>query len=258
MIFNLFLKDTDNVGDSVCRPLLYFNFGEQKSIDITKWKDYVNELKDNYIIIGGGGLFHIPSPEYNEGHFLHIKEIQKEFKKLILWGVGHNVHNSKDIKFPSSKMKKFKLIGVRDVGTPYRWVPCPSCKSCLFDEKTPIKYEAVHYAHKTFHNERLAKQLPTLYCCESTFENAVHFLGSARIVYTNSYHGAYWSLLMGKTVIVDKPYSSKFYGLSFNMEENADTITIHPVSNYLELCRTTNNLFFEDVKKLIEMENLHG
>jgi len=42
------------------------------------------------------------------------------------------------------------------------------------------------------------------------------------------------------------------------MEENADTITIHPIPNYLELCRVTNNLFFEDVKKLIEMENLHG
>lgn len=38
----------------------------------------------------------------------------------------------------------------------------------------------------------------------------IRFLGSARVVITNSYHAAYWSQLMGKAVVVF-PFSSKFY-----------------------------------------------
>lgn len=253
MIYNLFIKDTNNVGDAVCGAFLYFTFvGEQKTIDITKWREHAEDLKDSYVIIGGGGLFHLPSPTYNEGHFGHIKELQEKMNKMIVWGAGHNIHDSEKIEYPKTKMSKFKLIGVRDVGTEYEWVPCPSCMSQLFNIKYPIEQESIYYGHETFHDEELVKLLPTRYCCTSSFEEAVRFLGSAKIVYTNSYHGAYWSLLLGKTVVVKKYYSSKFFGLSSSSEKCGDSLIIYPKPNYLTLCRVTNQLFFEKVKKYIK------
>ena len=43
----------------------------------------------------------------------------------------------------------------------------------------------------------------------TTFEKAIEFIGSGDVVVTNSYHGAYWGLLLGKKVEMGDPLKSR-------------------------------------------------
>lgn len=243
-VYNLYIKDSGNIGDDVCAPLLYFDLGiEQILYDNRKWRDIIEDVKDNLVILGGGGLFHIPNKDYNNGRFANIEEQLEKLPNLILWGTGHNIHGETKITYPSY-MNKFLLKGIRDRHTSYRWVPCASCMSPLFDKQYKATNKKVNYCHiftnLTQHNNELAG-LPIKFCCDTSFEEAVEFLASAETIYTNSYHGAYWGLLLNKKVIVFEPYSSKFSGLPNFVE-----------FNYLELCRRTNVLFYNDVKTIVE------
>lgn len=252
MIQNLFIRETDNIGDYVCGPSLYFpGMGIR---DVTKWKEI---SKDDIIILGGGGLFHLPSEDYNNGVFGHIEELLTYFPKVILWGVGHNVHGTPLIKYPDY-MERFQLVGIRDftnnlIAGKWNWVPDPSCMCPLFT-LARIKYPRIgtagYFCHKTFHEE---KDLPTEFCEGISFERAVKFLASFDMIYTNSYHGAYWSLLMNKPVIVEDPYSSKFFGLPGIISLfNGKGLLINPIPNFLKICREINRWYFEIVSKKVK------
>ena len=85
-------------------------------------------------------------------------------------------------------------------------------------------------------------------------EYVLDYLGSAEIIYTNSYHGAFWSLLLGREVIIPKssnPLSSKFYGLLKEFEEKEDCLVFTPPDNYLEECRKITRGFCADVIRFI-------
>ena len=45
----------------------------------------------------------------------------------------------------------------------------------------------------------------------------ISFISSARYVITNTYHGAYWSMLMGKKVILYDLWSTRFAGLPIGL-----------------------------------------
>jgi hypothetical protein len=239
MITNLYTKETDNIGDKVSGALLYFNLGEQRLLDIAKYKECYEEIKNDVIIVGGGGHFHIPTPEYNNGKFTGMEEMLAAFKKgIILWGVGHNIHGGVEINYPSY-MDEFLSVGVRDKGTPYPWVPDPSCMSILFDKKYEIKNEVVIYCHAT----EIINLVPTKFCEGISFEEAIEFLGSANVIYTDSYHGMYWGLLLNKEVIVTRNWSSKFYGLLPFLNERPGKR-----KDFLTFCRKTNVNYFNKIK----------
>lgn len=234
MIYNLFLKDTGNIGDTVCGPLLYFNLGEHKLIDVTKWREYKDEMKDSFVILGGGGLFHLPSADYANGHFTPIEEMLAELNNIILWGVGHNIHGVKTIEYPDY-MNKFKMIGVRDCIPGMNWVPCASCMSELFDKQYARKHNTIAYVHSNYPK---SFDIPTMHPEGASFDAAIEFLGSADTILTNSYHGMYWGMLLNRNVQVIDAYSSKFYGLVQTL-------------NFLELCRKQNMEYYNKVKDVI-------
>jgi hypothetical protein len=236
MIYNLFLKDTGNIGDTVCAPLLYFNLGECKLIDVTKWREYKDEMKDSSVILGGGGLFHLPSADYANGRFTPIEEMLAELNNIILWGIGHNIHGVKTIEYPEY-MDKFKMIGVRDCIPGMNWVPCASCMSELFDKQYEKVYKAVAYVHRNYHGS-FEHPTPTMWPEGASFETAIEFLGSAETILTNSYHGMYWGMLLNRNVQIVDAYSSKFYGLV-------------QTKNFLDLCRGRNVGYSTEVSKLI-------
>ena len=163
---NIYRKDTRNVGDLKCTPLLYFKFdADQESVDVYEVKNITNFSKYDAVIIGGGGLLH-------EGEFMPIlSQIRNNFQgKIILWGAGLNNHFYKELIYfaPSwatrwrlissqirarradriepavsndviwggrdSWLRACDLVGLRDYGIGFDWVPCASCMDPRLDD----------------------------------------------------------------------------------------------------------------------------
>jgi len=202
-VINVHVSETLNTGDIFSSPLKYFNFDftktEEKNIETFNADSYT---EDSIIILGGGGLLnhHLFEPKLNE--------IVNKFKNVVMWGCGVNTHydrksyTNKNAKYIISKMK---LVGTRDYNDTY--VPCVSCMHKAFDIDYPIKYDTVAYEHCDIKLD--IKGLPKIQNSGNSIEKKLEFLGSARNIVTNTYHGMYWGLLLNKNVTV-KPFSTKF------------------------------------------------
>jgi len=81
----------------------------------------------------------------------------------------------------------------------------------IFDKEFKIKNQVVVYEHKNFPMKNINVDFPKMKNGDS-FEDVINFLGSAELVITNSYHGAYWATLLKRRVVIMQPFSSKFFG----------------------------------------------
>lgn len=85
---------------------------------------------------------------------------------------------------------------------------------------------------------------------DAVFEDVVQFIGETDTVLTDSYHAMYWSLMLGKKVMVF-PNSSKFYDFKYqpvissfqNFEKDLKKVKAY--SGVLEECREINLKFAE-------------
>lgn len=194
--------DTPNIGDKMCAPYHYFQYRDTEVIDIR------NELPDCEAVIYGGGAI---EPLLRTDKIHH----RVTARSKIAWGIGTSRRGKND---HGPLVDDLDLCGVREFGRedPDRkiyYVPCVSCMSPLLDKSYEVTNEVVVYSHGHFDSGFSEKGMPFLKN-NATFEEAISFIGSAETVITNSFHGTYWSLLMGKkTVCV--PFSSKFYGFKF-------------------------------------------
>jgi len=257
-IINVYDKDEPRAGDIYSGPHQYFNW--PCPIEPVSCRD-LNKIPfedDLLIILGGGGMLHIPTPEYDKGRFLLVEHFQNYANKVILWGIGHNVHGTTEIEYPSyfrNIFGAFLAIGVRDVGCDLPWVPCASCMHIALRKK-----------YKTVDEVRVLRrddpynwwpfpfdQYPIMRdACGHTLDEIAAFLGGAETVITNTYHGAYWSMLLGKTVRIYKPFSSKFYGLTKDFSFDDDDIIIKPEKGYLDRCVEANIEFYHNLIRIIE------
>lgn len=224
----IFRKDETNIGDWYSSPEQYF-YLPGETVDIWQLNhEYVPETEN--IIYGGGGLIGGMRP------MGHVITNQKNANKRIYgWGIGEHIyisldeqtqfHPPVDISYPFY-VRKFDLLGIRDwypnlyTALPQtRWVPCSSCMHKAFDEEYEVKHDIAFFTHKNF-PMHVVHMLPKdtwdyphmTNDGENTFEEVINFLGSADVIITNSFHGAYWATLLGKVVICF-PWSTKFYGL---------------------------------------------
>lgn len=254
-IVSINIHDPNNLGDQVCNPCDYFDFlKDAERIDAWKkvWPD------DAHLIFGGGGLLHgqlIPA----------IQQVPRNGKRqLIWWGAGHNEHGKTECLYENSWLAGFEA-GIRDFHhktddwdvTRYEYIPCPSCMSKEFDEaQTHEAHGVVIYEHHSLPipaecNMRLNNKKNA-----SEFGSVIAVLAGASAVITNTYHGAYWGLLLGKRVAIYKPFSSRFYGFKipvpFCDDDNIATLKADlPPSDYLQECRQLNIDFAEEVRKLV-------
>ena len=189
-----------------------------------------------------------------------------EIKKhpMFLWGVGANEHNQPLVRWPEWA-EKFDLIGLRDYGNPWDYVPCPSCMSPFFDEAraTMPKHDVVVYEHP-LGPIGAVKGWPrksNIHKAEK-FREILMFLASGKTIVTSSYHGVYWGMLLARKVLCWKPWSSKFYGLEpfyyrvnyQNWEKVHKTMKApEEVLDYLETCRQENIIFAQKVFKLLKV-----
>jgi hypothetical protein len=205
-IINYHVPDLTNIGDLLSSPLKYFDFPgftcEIKDIRSSKSSD----IEEGHIIIGGGGLLF--------SRFLpQIEHLLNNGKgKKVFWGVGQQKYGRRksrpEIVDYSRFFKGASLIGIRDYGMAYPWVPCASCMHPEFDKPRNIKHEFVILSHKKF--QISFPGIPRMTNKSKNFEEVLDFLGSGETILTSSFHAAYWGLLLNRKVLAF-PFNSKFY-----------------------------------------------
>ena len=252
-------NDKSNPGDYWSRPNHYFPISANRILDISEIKDL---RTSEPIIFGGGGLLGRVTWDPN------VEKLVKE-NKVILWGAGQNYYGQKkkgdlvgihvESKLPEY-IKYFAKVGLRDYDLGYDWVPCASCmhpalskakkikpnKSVIGVEHTKIKFKSPLFTSIS-HNIQ-----------PNNLEEFLCHIAQYREVITNTYHGAYWSLLLGKKVIV-QPWSSKFNNLKWNYaitdregpkhKSIFEKFEIIKQNNLdaLEEAREANNKFYKDL-----------
>lgn len=144
----------------------------------------------------------------------YINKIKSDTSPKVIWGAGHNGEVSKkskkDLDLPDW-LVEFNAVGVRDWNQGHTWVPCASCLHPALRESYAIKNDVIFFEHK----KQLLKDfgtdsIPRFVNSGSNIEQTIELLGSANIILTNSYHGAYWGTLLNKRVVVVDTWSTKF------------------------------------------------
>lgn len=242
---NLIVKrcDRDNIGDWMANPADYFDLRPYRVVDIYD-KGKLDGVKR--IIVGGGGMFHFEP---------YMKSIFQACGKIpvIAWGIGTNRHGSTEKHYGGLDLSKFKLLGLRDKGD--NFVPCPSAMHPALVQKPG--FGVVCYQHK---DERHLSKIgfPVMTNDVKDFQRVVRFLQSSDIVITNTYHGYYWAVLLGKKTIIYRPFSSKFHHVPWpvpmpkNLDELRATLKRTDLPTYpdsLPECRRLNEEYYRRVLK---------
>lgn len=192
----------------------------------------------------------------------YIKQVDKPKNFRAVWGAGHNSEVARDkkgnlfIEYPNW-LVDYDLVGIRDHTESYDWVPCASSMHSALRKKYAIKNDIIWFEHK----KQLLKDfgsdpIPRFINSGSNVEQTIELLGSANIILTNSYHGAFWGTLLKKRVIVVGAWSSKFYKMKhtpYVLEKGEDwKKAIESVRTYndaLDECITKTESFWKSIKE---------
>ena len=228
-------------------PLTYFSSPKPVyELDIENLSPTFSRLAPQApVIVGGGGLYFF-NQELNRLTAQHHGPV-------IAWGIGHNTTFGTQPAFVNES--RFSLIGIRDWDAGLEWVPCVSCMAPQIDvhrAKEP-KHDVVVFEHKD--HPLGQNDLPVLSNRCTDFDRVLEFLSSGQTVITNSYHGAYWSQMLGRRVVV-VAFSTRFLRFRFplTIAKKEDALAsvaqsrAHPEA--LEICRERNREFADKVSNL--------
>ncbi len=241
------LRNTENVGDRWCSPFDHLPFDDAVAMDLDEPTPPCEA-----VIFGGGKIFGSLASK--------ITPNDKLARHRIAWGVSTVQSSVLSFKYARSR-RQMTLVGSRDYGDArYEYAPCVTCMSPSFDTVHPSKHEVVFYLHKT-KSQALDLNIPAgapmldNFC--SSMEEAVNFIGSGEVVVSNSYHGVYWALLLGKKVLC-LPFSKKFshyrfspgYSTPDRWRKELHQAVARP--EMLAVCREASRRFEKKVRAAIE------
>lgn len=214
VVLGLHYRETKNIGDRNCHPLDYLDIkslNHKVSVIKCDVRNIPDDVNPDIVVFGGGAIAN------------HADKIRKRFPDSfkVAWGIGFTTNKKEAL--PENVHEKFSedfhVYGSRDYNTNTLYTPCASCLSELFDEQYPKTSKVAVYGH--------AGKLPLREEADSYgfqyMDNTQHkhglkgiiqHLGTADIVVTNSYHGAYWSSLLDVRVSMI-PFGSKFFNLKY-------------------------------------------
>lgn len=267
-------RSDGNAGDIASSPLQYFrkdfprSFGVEVHLRSRLSNKRMQLLREhaNAIIIGGGGLLLEPSFQHDVANW------GRASVPVILWGVGLNRHNpaghqDSQIRYEDYyQLSGAALIGIRDYGTGFNWVPCASCMHPLLADGT-ADTDGGHTAillHRDSRNDpdfldrvtRQADNFKLLYN-DLPIDRIIGELRDARMVVTNSYHAAYWASLLGKPVVsigggikMRTLKHAPTFASAENWAPAAKDAVVHPGA--LDECREANVAFKNRVKALVD------
>ena len=223
-------EGSQNIGDIVSSPCDYFDY-EATHYDVRRVGNEPLPVADVYLCGGGAitrSLTDLPPNKIKIG-----------------WGIGQSLRPA-PATATTTPLTDFDLVGSRDIGIAgTEWVPCVSCMSPLFDEEYEIEHEVVSYMNALKYSH---PDMPYA-TNRGTFEEAITFIGSSKVVITNSYHGAYWATLLGRAAVIVNPYNSKFYQYKHQPAMEGETPRAYP--DALAECREANIEFNDKVKQVV-------
>jgi hypothetical protein len=258
-----------NIGDRLANPIQYFRHlfldaeaceihmsGTPEATSLAK----ILKKRASGLVIGGGGL--LGQPYFNAD----LKFWCDAFEgPKIFWGGGHNSHDPHGLKFAQaskvrySGIQRFDIVGLRDSGSPYAWVPCVSC---MHPAQKMSRGSGRRYAFLLHRDTRanpnfLAELSPPddamVVYNDEPFSVVLGAIRQSGAVVTNSYHGAYWSTLTGRKVVVvgggtkvTMMKHSPAYAAPSGWKAALESAHIYP--DALEECRQVNLAFAERVK----------
>ncbi len=244
-----------NAGDRASNPLLYFQFQDQCATlcihELFEKSFYDSKLP---LIVGGGGL------NYWESKLEKVSRLKRA--PVVIWGMGLNGHGRGPADSYPAFYRNFDMVGVRDFGFSYPFVPCVSClhpKLKKFTAQAAWR-DVVYFLHHESPDSN-PNLFPSMNNAQSVDE-IIPFLASAETVVTNTYHGFYWATLLGKrVVVVPLENSSRFHFFPFrpifaaDFDEAREMIgrgQQYPES--LERCRERNLSFATEVSLFLNCE----
>ena len=256
-IFFVHCADKTNIGDTLCTPISLFQKYQkthnQIVMDIREDMPLSRIGMDDIVILGGGGLLNY-TDDWNE----RINQLLSLPAKVVAWGIGFNTHyDDVDKKLPIT-FERFDLFGGRDwLGTMDNYCPCVSCLNPKVHKKYPLQRHIGIVEHKE-------SPIPLSYNRISNRadekQDIFSFIGSSNVIITNTYHGAYWGLLMGKKVILYHPFSSRFDAFKYpptiysgDLEHDIAIAKVYP--EFLKESCELNKDFFEKVQNIIKGKN---
>ncbi len=221
-------SETRNVGDTHAGPYRYFDFGKPvlQTAD-TGWTEA------GTVIYGGGLVWRMIQ--------YHAKRGVLNGGCLVAWGIGLRGDLSA------------RAVTEAHPDSPWRHVPRPSCMHPFFDAVPEPTEEVVLFRHARKSEGLLCPDgIPTQQNQGGTLRAALRFLASGATVVTNSYHGTYWALLMGRRVLC-VPFSDKFArfarmpGLAGPTDWPEHLSRALSVEGWLEEARAQNRAYYRDV-----------
>ena len=249
MILHFHKPDPTNLGDLMSNPFLYFNFENVSTHDITEYNQ--TDPVDKHLVFGGGGLI----GHRKMGPMIQHVSNHPGAKSVTFWGAGHNFTADQQHLLYPDYLKRANLIGIRDYINQEHWVPCASCMHSSLDKSQTVTQDIVIYTHKKISMNLKNPRYPVMSNAAENFESIMNFLGSAETVITNSYHGAYWSLLLGKRVkLFNWNIKFDYFREPMDFVDNIEAVQIEPFTkndSILELYRDRNREFAQRFSALI-------
>lgn len=242
MIYFCHLFNSSLCGDELSCAGRYLDLGRR--VAFVDFRDYGG----GNVIFGGGGIL----ARGFDSAYQRALANPDVFKAI--WGAGLNYAANYGVEYPKW-LDQFDLVGLRDYANPYHYVPCPSCLHPIFDScSTNDLIGPVFFCHPgrpvPLQPEEFAGWIE--YPRWFGFEQAIAKLSKATVVVTNSFHGCYYAMLLGKPVVVINEEAVAFRTLKYlpvicNPKDwKSAAETAKPGSQwYLNECRRIN-LDFRD------------
>lgn len=198
------IRNTANLGDlNSCPAEGFSDYDDCRRIDLSEVKHLPEGTP---LIVGGGGLFMEPTH--------HIFKEWSKKHPVIVWGAGLNYPNDGIAQnaldgILGEGLRACKLVGIRNEtlasAMGFDFVPCGSCMNPVFDSRHIPEYMNGTAVYEHADRRFAFRGLKAKTNKSDSFHEVIQLLGSVRRVITNSFHGAYWSLLLGRRVIVWEP-----------------------------------------------------
>ena len=208
--------------------------------------------KTNAVIFGGGKIVGGLSKCLGDEDFAA--------RDRIAWGVSTVQSSRISLKYWRA-FRTLTLVGTRDWGDErFDFAPCSTCMSPHFDRLQTEQHDVVLYLH----HWKSAGQgvirpdgIPVRENNDPSFKDVISFLASGRTVVSNSYHGVFWGLLLGKRVL-SLPFSNKFSNYRIQPgvgDPKSWTDDLHKArgsDEMIGLCREASATFAKKVQTRIE------
>jgi hypothetical protein len=261
-----------NLGDWICSPYYYFTeyFSRYTCVLHSDWAILWHEIeRDDIVIFGGGGLLD-NSDELNRvlNRLLHAND------NVIIWGAGTHRYGDGNIfgKKAASEPIKYEraaFVGVRDYQHPSElpYLPCVSCLNSAFTfaDKNSLIKRKIGTVKSALERSFAVAGLPSSVTNAEPIGVVVDYIISSEVILVSSYHGAYWSMLLGRKAIlpstrlaVDKykyfRHPVGFYGGTEFVEQEILELAnqLPEIPDFLAESQRLNHEFFQRCRLYIE------